>query len=127
MKTSNLRTAGKGLTALFAAAVLFSPAIAASAQYGGGPQYGNPQYGVPQGGWDAPPQEFRDIQRQGFHDGVEGARKDFDHHRYPNVNNRSEFRHPHVPGSARADYRQGFQRGYDVAMNHLLHEVPERR
>src|ERR1700755_834047 len=22
-------------------------------------------------GWDVPPQEFRDIQRQGFHDGVE--------------------------------------------------------
>src|ERR1700739_3746955 len=52
-------------------------------------------YGVPQeppppgygpGGWDAPPPEFRDIQRQGFHDGVEGARKDFDNHRPPNVN-----------------------------------------
>ncbi len=25
--------------------------------------------------WDKPPQEFREIQRQCFHDGVEGARK----------------------------------------------------
>jgi hypothetical protein len=72
-----------------------------------------------QGGWDAPPPEFREIQRQGFHDGVEGARKDFDNHRPPNVNNRDEFRHPHVSASAREDYREGFRRGYDVAWQHL--------
>lgn len=72
------------------------------------------------GGWDAPPAEFRDIQRQGFHDGIEGARKDFDNHRPPNVNNREEYRHPHVSPSAREDYREGFRRGYDVAMRHLM-------
>jgi hypothetical protein len=71
------------------------------------------------GGWDEPPREFREIQRQGFHDGIEGARKDFDNHRPPNVNNREEYRHPHVSPSARDDYREGFRRGYDVAMNHL--------
>jgi hypothetical protein len=74
-------------------------------------------------GWDAPPAEFRDIQRQGFHDGIEGARKDFDNHRAPNVNNRDEFRHPHVSPSAREDYREGFRRGYDVAMHHLMGET----
>jgi hypothetical protein len=72
------------------------------------------------GGWDAPPPEFRDIQRQGFHDGIEGARKDFDNHRPPNVNNREEYRHPHVSPSAREDYREGFRRGYDAAMRHLM-------
>ena len=72
------------------------------------------------GGWDAPPGEFREIQRQGFHDGIEGARKDFDNHRPPNVNNREEFRHPHVSPSARDDYREGFRRGYDAAMHHLM-------
>lgn len=71
------------------------------------------------GSWDAPPQEFREIQRQGFHDGVEGARKDFDNHRRPDVNNREEYRHPHVPESARADYREGFERGYQQAVQHL--------
>lgn len=71
------------------------------------------------GGWDAPPQEFRDIQRQGFHDGIEGARKDFDHHRPANVEGREEYRHPHVPASARHDYREGFRRGYEVAMAHM--------
>jgi hypothetical protein len=70
--------------------------------------------------WDNPPQEFRDIQRQGFHDGIEGARKDYDNHRRPDVNNRDEYRHPHVPGSARADYREGFRRGYETAMDHLM-------
>jgi hypothetical protein len=71
-------------------------------------------------GWDTPPKEFRDIQRQGFHDGIEGARKDYDNHRRPDVNNRDEYRHPHVPDSAKADYREGFRRGYDEAMDHLM-------
>jgi hypothetical protein len=70
--------------------------------------------------WNTPPQEFRDIQRQGYHDGIEGARRDYDNHRRPDVNNRDEFRHPHVPDSARADYREGFRRGYETAMDHLM-------
>jgi hypothetical protein len=70
--------------------------------------------------WDTPPQAFRDIQRQGFHDGIEGARKDYDNHRRPDVKNRDEYRHPHVPDSARADYRDGFRRGYEVAMDHMM-------
>lgn len=78
-----------------------------------------------QNAWDAPPAEFRDIQRQGFHDGIEGARKDFDHHRPPNVNGRDEYRHPHVDKSARDDYREGFRRGYDVAMQHLQGATPQ--
>jgi hypothetical protein len=84
--------------------------------------------GYPQGaaGWDAPPQEFRDIERQGFHDGIEGARKDFDNHRHPDVNNRDEFRHPHVPRSARRDYREGFQRGYEVAVAHIYNHDHDR-
>ena len=71
------------------------------------------------GDWDAPPHEFREIQRQGFHDGVEGAKKDFDHHRMPDVSNREEYRHPSVPKSDREDYREGYRRGYEAAMAHL--------
>ena len=78
-----------------------------------------PGYGQSQGGWDAPPAEFREFQRKGFHDGVEGARKDFDNHRPPNVDNREEYRHPDVPHDMRHDYRDGFRRGYDSAMHHL--------
>ena len=70
--------------------------------------------------WNTPPQEFRDIERQGYHDGIEGARKDYDNHRRPDVNNRDEYRHPHVPESARSDYREGFRRGYDTAWDHLM-------
>jgi hypothetical protein len=71
--------------------------------------------------WNSPPQEFRDIQRQGYHDGIEGARKDYDNHRRPDVNNRDEYRHPHVAESARGDYREGFRRGYETAIDHLMH------
>ena len=73
-----------------------------------------------QQGWDAPPAEFREVQRQGFHDGMEGARKDFDHHRRPDVNNRDEYRHPPVDRAVREDYREGYRRGYEVAMHHLM-------
>ena len=69
-------------------------------------QEGPPPPGYGQGGWDAPPQEFRDVQRQGFHDGIEGARKDFDNHRQPDVKNRDEFRHPRVERSMRAVQRE---------------------
>ena len=71
--------------------------------------------------WDVPPQEFRDIQRQGYHDGIEGARKDYDNHRRPDVNNRDEYRHPHVAPSVQGDYREGFRRGYENAMDHMMH------
>ena len=75
---------------------------------------------VQMGGWDAPPRELNEIQRMGFHDGIEGARKDFDNHRPPNVENRDEFRNPHLSRDQREAYRDGFRRGYRVAMDHLM-------
>jgi hypothetical protein len=69
--------------------------------------------------WDAPPQELNEIQRRGFHDGIEGARRDFENHRPPNVENREEYRHPELPPEQREVYRDGFRRGYARAMAHL--------
>lgn len=71
------------------------------------------------GDWDAAPQEFREVQRQGYHDGVEGARKDYENHRRPGVENRDEYRHPHVSSSAREDYREGYRSGYQKGVEHL--------
>jgi hypothetical protein len=75
---------------------------------------------VPYGsrGWDAPPGELREVQRQGFIDGVQGAERDFANHRIWNVNNRDEFRHPHVPANVRGDYRYGFKKGYYLTAQH---------
>jgi len=78
-----------------------------------------PGYFLDEGGWDQPPAEFRDVQRQGFHDGIEAARHDFDHHRHADAGDHEEYRHPHVDHAMRDDYREGFRRGYDVAMHHL--------
>lgn len=69
--------------------------------------------------WDAPPQELNEIQRRGFHDGLEGAHRDFDNHRRPDVNNRDEYRHPHLAPEEREAYREGFRRGYQVGVRHL--------
>ena len=79
-----------------------------------------PGYGQERGDWDAPPREWNEIQQRGFHDGAEGARKDYDNHRRPDVNNRDEYRHPNVPRDMWGDYREGFRHGYDVAMSHLM-------
>jgi hypothetical protein len=70
--------------------------------------------------WDQPPSEFREMEKRGFHDGVQGAMKDYDHHRFPDVERRSEYRKPHVEASLREDYRKGFRRGYNDAMKHLM-------
>jgi len=73
----------------------------------------------PQAGWDVPPQEYRDVPRKGFQDGVEGARKDFQNHRRPDVNNRDEYRHPHVSHNDRDEYRAAFERGYQTGVAHI--------
>lgn len=86
--------------------------------YGQGPGYGpgqGPGYGG--GGWDAPPSDFqRDIQRRGFRDGIEGARKDAENHRSINVLNRDEYRN--YRGPDRRGYRQAFARGYQTFWDH---------
>ena len=107
-----------GLSLLGVSLLLVSPTQ--SRALGISPGAPSPAFGQDHDAWDAPPHEFREIQRQGFHDGIEGARKDFDNHRRPDVENREEFRHPHVEGSAREDYREGFRRGYERAMAHLM-------
>ncbi len=113
------------VTAFLSAGLLLSSA-ALIAQ--GPPQYGQ-GYGQQggygqggydrggQGGWDAPPSEFtRDVQRRGFHDGIEGARRDAENHRRPNVMNRDEYRN--YRGPERRVYRQAFERGYNVFWQH---------
>ena len=86
---------------------------------------GPPPPGYYQGGgqepWAGPPSNYQsDISRRGFHDGIEGARKDAQNHRPPNVNNRDEYRHPSVGGPARREYKQAFRQGYQVGVQHLM-------
>lgn len=72
--------------------------------------------------WDAAPENFRnDMQRQGFRDGLQGARMDAENHRNFNPSNRDEYRHPgdNIPRRARADYKFGFAKGYNVAVQHM--------
>jgi ribosome modulation factor len=67
------------------------------------------------------------IGRRGFHDGIEGARKDYENHRRPDVNNRDEFRHPDdVPKHDRHEYREAFQQGYQEGVEHFYGGGPRR-
>jgi hypothetical protein len=70
--------------------------------------------------WARVPDDYRsDIARRGFHDGIEGARRDFENHRQPNVENRDEYRHPDVPHDARHEYRDAFRRGYQRGVENM--------
>jgi hypothetical protein len=110
----------RSMAAVLAVALTAGAGVMA-AQYNGGAQYyGPPQPGYGQPAWDAAPPEFRAAQQRGFHDGIEGARKDFKNHRPPDVENRDEYRNPKfISPPDRADYRMGFQRGYQVAVRHM--------
>ena len=113
------RNTGTIALALGLAAMTLGPTAALAAAQG------PPPPGYYQGGqqepWAGPPAEYRDdISRRGFHDGIEGARKDAQNHRPPNVNNRDEYRRPDVPGPVQREYRQAFRRGYQVGVQHLM-------
>src|SRR5579863_4209702 len=69
--------------------------------------------------WDQPPDEYRDVQRQGFHDGIEAARRDYENHSRKDADDHERYRHPPVDRDMRNDYRDGFRRGYQVAMDHM--------
>jgi hypothetical protein len=105
--------------------LLLSSPVVMHAQYA--PQQTPPPGYGEHGGWDNAPSQFNDAERRGFQDGVVGARKDYENHRQPNVNNRDEYRHPNVPHELRHDYREGFQRGYDVGVRHMMEGEPDRR
>ena len=102
----------------------YNVAFAHSQEVMGGPPMVQP--GPPpdhdRGPWDAPPAEFRDIQRRGFHDGIEAARRDIAEQRPPDVERKREFREPPVPPEGRQEYREGFHRGYDMAIGHFRDE-----
>jgi len=71
--------------------------------------------------WDRPPEDFqRDVQRRGFHEGIEAARHDVEHHRRADADDHDAYRHPPVPRGDRDAYRDAFRRGYERAMQHLM-------
>ena len=100
-----LGMAGLGMTTL---------SVAAKAQEGPPPPgyYNQP--------WTRVPDDYHnDIARRGYHDGIEGARRDFDNHRQPNVENRDEYRHPDVPHNERHEYQQAFRAGYQRGVENI--------
>ena len=80
-------------------------------------QEGPPPPGYYDQPWTRSPDQYRsDIGRRGFHDGIEGARRDFQNHRPPNVNNRDEYMRKTafpVPPNMLNSYRRAFRAGYD--------------
>ena len=117
----------KRMSGVFMAAAVASVCLmgtinqpAQAAGIAGGTAMGFGQYGPPPGEeWNVPPREYDEVSRKGFHDGVEGARKDAGNHRRPDVNNRDEFRHPDVHGRDKEAYRRAFENGYRLGVQHF--------
>jgi len=80
-----------------------------------------------QGRWDETPSEYRDVQRQGFHDGIEAARRDFETRSHKDADDHDRYRHPSVEKEFRDDYRHAFREGYSRAMHHMKQETKEER
>lgn len=70
--------------------------------------------------WLQPPPEFKEMQRKGFHAGVQAAMKDYDKHRDPDLERHKEYVHPKVDRGFVPDYRDGYKRGYNDAYKHLV-------
>jgi hypothetical protein len=94
-------------TPVLALALAACPAVRLHAQEGPG-----------HGQWDAPPAEYHDAGRQGFHDGMESARHAWENREPMDPHRSPRFRHPPVPPEVRHEYREGFERGYNAAMHH---------
>ena len=109
MKTSALLIATLAITLL--------PAVnRANAQV----YYGQGQFGYGQH------QAEEAWEQRGVSDGMRGAERDFQNHRRPDVNNRDEYRRPRVPGWARHEYREGFERGYNIRARQIYRGGRER-
>src|SRR5215469_9663299 len=85
------------------------------------PAPAEPQY-EGQGRWDEPPSEYRDAQRQGFNDGIEAARHDYDAHSHKDADDHDRYKHPRVEREFVDDYRHAFREGYSRAIHHLKAE-----
>lgn len=122
MKKNSIATAALAIGLAIPGGLLAVHAHAASAN---GAAAGLQDRG-PNRDWQQAPDEYNDIQRQGFRDGIEGARKDFGNHRRPSPENRDEFRHPNVPRNMRRAYREAFRRGYQTGMRHITGDGDHR-
>lgn len=79
-------------------------------------------YGPPPFGYYEMHEAEEAWEHRGFFDGIRGAERDFWNHRWPDENNREEYRDPDsVPGWARHEYREGFRRGYYLRVRQLYY------
>ena len=78
----------------------------------------------PAGAWfpTEPEGNWSQAWHSGFHDGVVAARHDVDARRPPDPDRHDNFRHPDLPHDQRADFREGFRRGYHMYYDH--HATP---
>ncbi len=72
--------------------------------------------------WDRAPDDYRDAQRQGFHEGMEAARRDYMDRRHADADDHDVYKHPPVDERDRGQFREGFKEGYRRAMDHMKHD-----
>ncbi|HKF47570.1 MAG TPA: hypothetical protein VKB38_09455 [Terracidiphilus sp.] len=63
-----------------------------------------------------------DAERQGYREGSQEARKDYQFQRRPDPDDHEEYRNPYVAAQFVDEYREGFMRGYEVQWSQLSGE-----
>ena len=107
-------TLGATSGGMAAKAYAAAPAPAAAVQY------------QDQGRWEEAPSEYRDAQRQGFRDGIEAARHDYESRHHRDADDHERYKHPQVEREFVSEYRSGFREGYSRAMHHMQSERRDR-
>jgi ribosome modulation factor len=108
------------MAALFLFACGFSLSVLAKAEPPASPQYGVQNQGpMPdQAGWDVPPPNFSQIQADGFRAGIAAGQDDVAHQIQPRATAHPGYRNPpQMSFMQRVMYRDGFQKGYQRAMD----------
>ena len=76
--------------------------------------------------WDQAPDDYRDAQREGFRDGIEAARNDYQNRSHRDADDHDRYRRPPVDRQFVNDYRNAFREGYSRAMHHMRDERHDR-
>lgn len=70
--------------------------------------------------WQRAPNEYNDAQQRGYHDGIEAARHDAESRHRRDMDDHHMYKHPPVDREDRDRYREGFRRGYQAGMQHMM-------
>lgn len=69
--------------------------------------------------WGQAPDSYRDVQRRGYQEGIEAARRDAESGHHRDADDHDVYKHPPVDRRDRSAFRDAFRQGYSDGMRHM--------